>query len=489
MYLFRNGITLLLLIGSYLSHGQDTKFDSFISRISGQYKVDVAIAPELIPALDSIRHAGAQISTVEELLYRLLNQTGITYQIIDGNKVMLRRENPANEKYILVVLEGRVYDLQTGETLPYATVYVPTLNTACTTDDNGNFILPLTDTSGEVHINFLGYKPIVLPVHAFRNGNTRINMETQKMPLEEVVVIVPYKLMDQNYSSQSTDLTGYQLISEDQILHWNAERLITSLTTYSHYSSEEGIRIRGSEEGNNLILMDEIPIYDPYHFYNIFSPFNGQYFSSVEIYKNNLPIENGGRIDGMIDLKSTREAPSSKAIFDTDLLQTSLTAELAISPKVYLLAGGRISHTGILNDDLQDSSSNNFKLPGKYKNENEWTTIQQPTSDFYDFNLGASIESGSNSHITLHYFNSRDQLDNTTSTEFETSANNHEVINITQTYTSVDVWKNEGLSAGFESALAEKINLNLIAFHSGFNKTVKVHFAFGGGKTRHGTVQ
>ena len=94
MHLFRAGIVLLLLTGPHFSFGQSAGFDSFIDRIAGQYKVDVAIAPELVPTLDSIRNVGSEISSIQELLYRLLNHSGITYQIVDGNKLMLRREDP-----------------------------------------------------------------------------------------------------------------------------------------------------------------------------------------------------------------------------------------------------------------------------------------------------------------------------------------------------------------------------------------------------------
>ena len=474
MHCIRTGIVLLLCIGPYLSKGQDAGFETFIDRLSNQYKVDVAIAPELIPVLDSIRNIGSEITTVQELLSRLLYHSGITYQIIDGNKLMLRRENPTDENQLLSVLTGTVFDQQTKQPIPYAIVMARNANAGCITDERGQFILPVTDTTGYIDINYLGYSTISMPISSCLKGSITANMEINEIPLEEVLVVVPYRLFTQNYESQSTDLKGYQFITKDQLLSWNTERLITSMTAYTHFSSDEGIRIRGSDATNSLVLMDDIPVYDPYHFYNIFGPFNGHYFSSVEIYKNNFPIEYGGRIDGLIHAKSSREEPKSSLILDTDLLQTSLTTELKISPKAYLTAGGRISHTAILNSALQDSSVNNnnkFSQPGgHFHGDNEFSIAQQPTTDFYDINLGLSIQTGKDSWASLHFFNSRDQLDNTTSTAFEAPIYNHETISVQQSYTSLDEWKNLGVSAAYDVSLNDKNTLHLSAFQSTFNK-------------------
>jgi outer membrane receptor protein involved in Fe transport len=487
MRLFRYGILFLLLAGPHLSVGQRAGFNSFIERVADQYKVDVAIAPELIPLLDSIRNEGTEINTIQDLLYRLLNQSGITYQLIDGNKLMLRRESLTDSNQVLTFLMGTVVDAQTGKPLAYATVFAPSSNTACNTDDFGRFLLPLKDTTGKVRINYLGFKPFSIPLSQALRQSLTIQMEVNEIPLEEVLVIVPYQLMQQDYSNQSTDLLGYQYITEEQLLKWNAERLITNLTFYTHFSSDRGIRIRGTEAENSLILMEDIPVYDPYHFYNIFSPFNGQYFSSVNVYKNNLPIEYGGRIDGMIHVQSKRDQPASKLILDTDFLQTGLTTEIAISPEIYLTAGGRLSHTSILNDALSDSTAANFSLPGKFKDENEWSTSQQPTSDFYDINLGLVAKVGNANSMDFHFFDSKDQLDIATVTHFETSIHQHEIVSVHQVYSSTDVWKNRGYSAGLESVLGKKTTLHVNGFYSTFDK--EVNFQSQQEEERHGDIE
>lgn len=472
MSIFRIGITILLFALPCFSFGQSTAFDSFISSMEDQYQVDVALAPELIPTLDSIRHLGTDISSIQELLHRLLNDSDISYQLIDGNKLMLRRETAKNAGLTKATIVGQVVNKHTDEPIPFVSVFAPTSNVACTTDDNGNFILPVTDTTGFLEINYLGFKPVRFSIAEAIQSSVNVLMEIDKIPLDKIIIIVPYRLFAQDYSSQSTDIDGYHLISEDQLLQWNSEQLLSNFTNYTHYSSDRGIRIRGVDACNTMIVMDHIPVYDPYHYYNLFSPFNGLYFSSVSVFKNNLPIEYGGRIDGLINAQSTREEVHSKLILDTDLLQSGVTTELALSPTMYFTGGVRISHTAILTPSLSDSSVANFTQPGRFKNEKEWSTSQQPETNFYDVNLGLNVQTGEKGTIGLNYFDSRDQLENLTYTGFATTIMNHEVLSVEQNYSSKDVWENQGVSAFLKQDVGEQTNIQLEAYYSKFDKNV-----------------
>ena len=472
MSLFRTGIFMLLTVLPCFLFGQDTAFDSFISSVEKQYQVDVAIAPELIPTLDSIRRDGTEILNIGDLLHHLLNHSDISYQLIDGDKLMLRRESSSTSEKTKGTVVGNVVNKHNGEPMPYVSVFASASDVAGTTDEQGNFLLPLTDTTGFVEFSFLGFKKVRYPVSDALASSIRIALEVEPVALNKITIIVPYRLISQDHTNQSTDLKGYHLISEDQILHWNAEQLITNFTNYTHYSSDRGIRIRGVDVGNTMVVMDHIPVYDPYHYYNLFGPFNGLYFSSVSVYKNNLPIEYGGRIDGMINAESEREEVRSKIIFDTDLLQTGAMAEVALSPAVYFTGALRFSHTGIITPALSDSSVSNFTQPGRFKNEKEWTSSQQPETNFYDFNAGVGIKTGQSGSLRFNFFDSRDQLDNKIYTSFQTSILNHEVLSVEQSYASRDIWKNQGASAVLELTAGDRTTLFFETNYSDFDKDI-----------------
>jgi hypothetical protein len=453
------------------AYGQDAGFDSFISRLSRQYKVDLALAPELIPALDSIRNLSPDIANIENLLHQLLDNSDITYQIVDGNKVMLRRNNEFPEGAGFKLLKGRIVDGQDGSPLPYAAVSLMETNRGTFTDENGYFVLNVDDTTGSLHIDYLGFNPVIVPISSFNGYAQTIEMKVNQIPLKQVVVVVPFQTMLFDPATQSLDLRGYQLFSSDELLNGNSEQLIDHLTGYTHFSSEEGIRLRSSEEENSLILMDGLPVYDPYHYYNIFSAFNGHYFSSIKLYKNNMPVEYGGRVDGLIDLDSDHKNSGSRLIMDTDLLLSSLTGDWSISNKVKLSAGGRISHTGMLNEDLRDSSVSNFTRHGHFAGENEWrTTSEQPTFDFYDINAALRAGVGSQGELMISYFRNEDKLNTISETAFETSFHN-DLVSVNQVVDSKDAWSNEGIGLNFRSPISGKATINLNSFISSFDKS------------------
>lgn len=472
MRLFQPGIIFLLILCASSVIAQDTSFGSFISSVSEKYHVDVALAPELIPALDSIQQSRHPVTGIEDFLQQILMDKNVTYQILDGNKILLRRENNLELNQGKILIEGTIIDSQSQLPLPYGAVTISGTPHGTYTDDNGHFTLYVEDSPASLIISYLGYKPVMVPASDFIGKQKIVQMVVDNISLEQVLIIVPFYQMSSDAQTQALSLKGYQFISEDDLLHWSSVRLINHLTGYTQFSSEQGIRIRGSEEENSLIIMDGLPVYDPYHFYNIFSPFNGHYFSSVSLYKNNIPVEYGGRVDGMIDLSSSFEGQRSKLIFDTDLLMSSISADLVITKNIRFTAGGRISHTKLLNASLHDTASTNFTLPGKLRDENEWSSSQQPAFNFYDINLGIRAGLGKKNEIAFSYFKSSDYLDNLIVNAVSTTLQNHETISIRQALDSRDEWKNQGLSAGLQTHLNSHMSFHVNGFYSSFDKTI-----------------
>ncbi|MFZ1676676.1 MAG: TonB-dependent receptor [Saprospiraceae bacterium] len=473
MNLFRTRIILLILFMyvAVLSYSQVSGFDSFISRISKQYHIDLALAPELIPALDSIRNAGLKNGNIEDLLHQLLAGTNISYQIVDGNKLMLRRETAPQQGSGSIELKGTIVN-HDGVPLPFAAVSLGESTHGAFTDENGNFTLRVNDASGTILVSYLGFKTMTMSVQSFIGDNQqKVRMELNAVPLKQVIIVVPFQQISFNRDAQSIDLRGYQFFSADQLLNGNSEQLINGLTEYTHFSSDQGIRLRGSDAENSLVLMDGLPVYDPYHFYNIFSAFNGHYFSSVKLYKNNMPVEYGGRVDGLISIDSDHDIAGSKLILDTDLLLSSLSADWDISPKVIFTAGGRVSHTSVLNKALSDSSVSNFSnKPGFSKDNNEYTSSQQPTFNFYDINLGLRAGIGYQSNLELSYFKSRDHLETRIATDFEFTEHGNEIISVNQEINNKDTWQNEGMSFDYQLPILNKSTFNLNGFVSSFEK-------------------
>ena len=131
-------IILGILSFPFTIFGQNNSFDSFISRLSDQYEVDVAVAPELIPVLDSLKNYNAAPATLEQFLKQVFRHTFITYEIFDGNKVLLRRELNTNSNEQQRIVQGYVKD-KFQKPLSFAGVSIPNSARGTYTDEEGFF--------------------------------------------------------------------------------------------------------------------------------------------------------------------------------------------------------------------------------------------------------------------------------------------------------------------------------------------------------------
>jgi hypothetical protein len=62
--------------------------------------------------------------------------------------------------------------------------------------------------------------------------------------------------------------------------------------------------VRGGSADQNLILIDEAPVYDPSHLFGLFSVFNADVIKDSELYKGGIPSRFGGRLSSILDVRT-----------------------------------------------------------------------------------------------------------------------------------------------------------------------------------------
>src|SRR5690606_36293375 len=142
-------------------------------------------------------------------------------------------------------LTGKIVSGRDGQPLPFASVMCPSEQAAVHTDEGGAFQLNVTDSSAQIHISYLGYQTEVRSAGQLLRGDARIALREASIPLRQVMIVVPYRSMGQKYDQQSVDLTGYTYISADEWLTWSSDKLLLSMTGYTSFTGEQGLRIRG----------------------------------------------------------------------------------------------------------------------------------------------------------------------------------------------------------------------------------------------------
>ena len=200
---------------------------------------------------------------------------------------------------------GYVTDANTGERLPQALVYNATKKSSTLTNAYGYYSLARTAQGDTVVARFMGYttKKIVVK----NSEKTDISLVPDNKQIDEVEVhgesVFKREL-------QLTQMSHHHIsaleIKTNAVMFGEADALKTIQLMPGINSAADGstnLSVRGGSYDQNLILLDEATVYNPSHTMGIFTAFNANAMSGVDLYKGDLPARYGGKLSAVVDMK------------------------------------------------------------------------------------------------------------------------------------------------------------------------------------------
>ena len=126
-----------------------------------------------------------------------------------------------------------------------------------------------------------------------------------------------------------------------------------------------GYNVRGGGADQNLILLNDMTIYNPTHLFGFFSAVDPEVVRGLELYKSAIPERLGGRISSIMDI-STKDGNSKKVTATAGIgpLTSKFTAEGPIgkSKKTTFLVGGRTTYSNWFLQYLPDATFKDLSL-------------------------------------------------------------------------------------------------------------------------------
>lgn len=206
-----------------------------------------------------------------------------------------------------VTLNGYVKDQANGEELIGVSVYLPKLKAGTVTNAYGFYSLTLPPGSYEVQYSYLGYAFQTITVTLDKDVSSNIELIGEAKLIDEVVISerrVDENVVSLQMSKNTLDMTRIRklpaLFGEVDIIK-NIQMLPGVLTAGEGTSS---FYVRGGSADQNLILIDEAPIYDPSHLFGLFSVFNADVIKDSELYKGGIPARFGGRLSSILEVRT-----------------------------------------------------------------------------------------------------------------------------------------------------------------------------------------
>ncbi len=220
--------------------------------------------------------------------------------------VIFRSGLSENDPSKSATISGFVRDARTGESLSGAVIY-PKENPSIgiTSNSYGYFSLSLPAGKYSLIVQFLGYKTKIIALELSDNVKINVEMEEESIALKEITItgeksninVVQSELISKINVKEIQNIPV--IMGEKDIL--KTIQLLPGVTPAGEGNA--GFYVRGGGVDQNLILLDEAPVYNPSHLLGFFSTFNSDAIKDITLYKGGFPAEYGGRLSSVVDIK------------------------------------------------------------------------------------------------------------------------------------------------------------------------------------------
>ncbi|HKO81113.1 MAG TPA: TonB-dependent receptor [Chitinophagaceae bacterium] len=203
-------------------------------------------------------------------------------------------------------VSGTVKEKSSGETLTGATiVVVEKPGVGVTTNEYGFYSLSLSRGNYTLRFSYVGRKQELISVKLDSNITISINL-TEENGLQEVVIKSTKRNDNITKASMGTEVLDMKTAAKIPVVFGEKDlvkiiQLMPGVKNNGERSN--GFSVRGGATDQNLIILDEAPVYNASHMLGIFSTFNSDAIKDATIIKGNSPAQFGGRLSSVLDVK------------------------------------------------------------------------------------------------------------------------------------------------------------------------------------------
>ncbi len=292
-------------------------------------------------------------------------------------------------------ISGHVRDKASGEELIGASILVKELpGTGASANEYGFYSITLPAGTYTFSSSYVGYAEIIQTIKLDKNQSIDWKLEFGTT-LDEVTVSATKEDDNLSRTTMGTEKLDIKEISKVPVLFGEKDVLKTLQLLPGIKSAGEGnsgFFVRGGAADQNLILLDEAPVYNASHLLGFFSTFNSDAIKDATIIKGNSPAQYGGRLASVLDVKMKDGNDQNYNVSGgIGLISSRLSVEGPIQKeKSSFLISGRRTYADVF---LQ--ASEDFKGNSLY---------------FYDLNAKANYRLDDKNRIFLSGYFGRDKL-------------------------------------------------------------------------------
>jgi len=268
------------------------------------------------------------------------------------------------------IISGKIIDATTKTPLPGATIVDQNSLLAASSNSEGYFHLQSSSDITILSVSYLGYNTDKITVKVSEQKELLIALIPKLNELEEVQVIAHKTDL---YFERTGNVIMIPMEQIQKIPALAGERDIMKATqllpgVQSGMEGSSGIFVRGGGQDQNLILMDDVSLYNLSHLFGFISIFNVDAVQSIQITKAGFPARYGGRLSSVVDIKlKAGDTDSLKGVFSLGIISGKFMLEGPLWKSSTFLLSGRSSYIDriyCLAQSLNKSPAKNTYLLG-----------------------------------------------------------------------------------------------------------------------------
>lgn len=295
-----------------------------------------------------------------------------------------------------VGIKGTIRD-GSGEVFYLANAIILPDSVIATSDTTGTFIAKVATGLKTIIISYTGFESITTVRKIERDTVLNFVLRPKVSHLQEILI------EEKRYSNEDvfeSTVSGTQTLMKNDLLRLpsfmgeadllQAVRLLPGSVAGMEGSSD--LFVRGGAADQNLVLLDDGPLYNPGHLFGFLSVFNPDILDKADIIHGGFPAEFGGRLSSVLNISSISEmAERTSLSADVGLIASRIKLEQPIvKDKASFWIAGRKSYVD--------------KLVQK-------TTGKQVPYTFFDLNGKVIVHPSKSHQIEMSHYSAGDDLD------------------------------------------------------------------------------
>lgn len=205
-----------------------------------------------------------------------------------------------------ITINGSVKDAATGEMLYGATIYESTTKHAVVSNEYGFYSLDLPQNStAQISVSYVGYHMQEKQFVCTQNQKIDFYLQSDNVLDEVIIKASREKPIEERTEIGVLDIPVRQIETlpalggETDII--KALQLMPGIQSGSEGSSQ--LSVRGGSPDQNLMLLDDVPLYYVNHLGGFVSVFNTDAINNVKLVKGGFPAKYGNRLSSIVDVR------------------------------------------------------------------------------------------------------------------------------------------------------------------------------------------